>query len=165
MSEFQCWIACFWSGLFSIVALSAAGTDRGARVEIFGYGKCVELVGEVGDELADLVIDSVGTASVHFGVGYGTSAEIFSDVQRRYRKAVSGMYMLVSFAEPRIIEFWDSGELGIVEIVVGLSGDQYASGFFSIDDRGRVLGHGKVNGEHAVEILKRVEEIFNGKER
>ena len=48
------------------------------------------------------------------------------------------------------------GEITVVEIVVVLNRDDYASNVFTVDDAGRVIGHSKYAGELSLQIFNTV---------
>jgi hypothetical protein len=73
-------------------------------------------------------------------LGYGVA-----ETQDTYRKAVSGKYLLVSFKETRPIKTL-GGEVSVKELVVGLNSRDVASSLHTIDEQGRIVGHGKYSG-------------------
>jgi hypothetical protein len=79
-------------------------------------------------------------------------------IQREYRKTVAGRFLLITFPTPQKIRT-TGGEITVTEIIVGLNRDDYASGLFTIDASGAIVGHAKYDGGACIEILKTVKEF------
>jgi hypothetical protein len=82
-------------------------------------------------------------------------------IQQRYRKAISGHYMLISFDSEQ--DFMTvGGNVKVFEIVIGLNSPDYADSLFTIDPNGRVIEHAKFNGAKSMELLKALQEATAG---
>ncbi|HEY0683610.1 MAG TPA: hypothetical protein VGD45_14855 [Steroidobacter sp.] len=75
-----------------------------------------------------------------------------------YGAAVSGRHLLVTFADPTIIET-TGGKVVVKEIIIGLNTAQYASSLHTIDDKGRVVAHAKYSGTLCVELVDMVKAL------
>lgn len=76
-------------------------------------------------------------------------------VHQRYRDAIGGQYLVVSFPEPRQFQLI-RGQVTAIEVVVGLNQPEYADAFFTIDPDGRIVEHSKFSGKVATELLELV---------
>lgn len=81
-----------------------------------------------------------------------------SQLHDDYRQSVAGKYLLISFPASQKIKSV-GGELSVREIVIGLNRSDYASSLFTIDDEGRIVGHGKYSGGLCIELLQVVKKI------
>lgn len=75
-----------------------------------------------------------------------------------YRQAVSGNYLLITFALPQQVKTV-GGVISVRELLIGLNGEQYASSLHTIDDEQRIVGHAKYSGELCVDLLNLVKKL------
>lgn len=76
-------------------------------------------------------------------------------LHKRYRTAVAGHYLAVTFEKPhkfRLVR----GEGTAIEIIIGLNHDTYADSLFTVDSDSRVVEHWKYSGVKAIELLDAV---------
>ena len=81
-----------------------------------------------------------------------------SKLHQDYRETVAGKYLLISFPAPQKMKTV-GGEISVREILIGLNRSDYASSLFTIDDEGRIVGHGKYSGGLCIELLQVVKKI------
>lgn len=81
-----------------------------------------------------------------------------TDILEGYRKTVSRDYVLISFAETRRIKTV-GGDLVVKEVLIGLSGLDYASPLYTIDEELRIVGHTKYSGIQCIELLKWIKDL------
>jgi hypothetical protein len=74
-------------------------------------------------------------------------------IQQRYRKAISGHYIVISFDQEQNF-MTVGGNVEVFEIVIGLNSPEYADSLFTIDPNGRVVEHAKFSGAKCMELLK-----------
>ena len=74
-----------------------------------------------------------------------------AQIQARYRKSLSGRYLVVTFDLPRNFKTI-GGELTVEEIVIGLNHDDNVDSLFTIDIEGRVVEHAKYSVEKGIQL-------------
>ncbi len=85
-------------------------------------------------------------------------------VQAKYRKAVSGRYLIITFPQSRKFKTL-GGEITALEIVVGLNRVDYADSLFTIDAEGRVVEHAKYSGTKGIELFNAIKQAINDMEQ
>lgn len=80
-----------------------------------------------------------------------------AQIQSRYRKALSGSYLVVTFKLPRKFKT-TGGEIMAGELVIGLGRNVGADALFTIDIEGRVVEHTKYRDKAAAELLDAVKD-------
>ena len=68
---------------------------------------------------------------------------------------VAGDCLVITYDHP-IKVHTVGGDVSAFEIVIGLNRPDYADDLFTIDDLGRVVGHGKYSGGIGIELRKAV---------
>ena len=129
-----------------------------AAVELHLPGKPSALPEPAQQELYQQAVQLVETSNFHSDPGDQYHLFKLPKVQSDYRQEVAGRFLLIVFPTPQQIKTI-GGEITVSEIIVGLNRDDYASGLFTIDDSGRVIGHGKYDGGHCIQMLKAVKQF------
>ena len=78
-------------------------------------------------------------------------------IQERYRKTISGHYMVLSFNSEQNFKTI-GGDVRLFEIIIGLNASEYADALFTIDPEGRVIEHAKYSGTKSIQLLKAVKQ-------
>ncbi len=81
-----------------------------------------------------------------------------AEILEGYRATVAGRYCVITFKAPQRIKTI-GGEIGVREIVVGLTGTDYPSSLYTIDEELRIVGHAKYSGSLCVELVQLVKQV------
>ncbi len=84
----------------------------------------------------------------------------FSRVQRDYRQAVAGSFLVVTFSPPQRVQTV-GGDVTAAEIVIGLNRNDYAYGLFTIDSSAAIVSHAKYAGDLCIQILENIKRLTN----
>lgn len=125
------------------------------------YGKDIALSDHDAQRLREVAMEMLESAN--FNSNGGRGSEIWggvAGVQKDYRKAVAGNYLLVSFKKAQQVKTL-GGRMTVVEVLVGFT-DQGWPSLFSIDDSNRITAYTKYGGADAIECVKVVKRIANG---
>ena len=76
-------------------------------------------------------------------------------IEDEYRQAMSGKYLAVTYRRPQKVATM-GGEVSVRQIAIGLNRADYASSLHTVDDEGRIVGHGKYSGGLCIELLELV---------
>jgi hypothetical protein len=79
-------------------------------------------------------------------------------LREQYRQSIEGSYLRIIFSTPQKLKTV-GGELMTREIMIGLSGTNFASPVFTLDERGALVGHAKYDGGMCVRMLDLVKAI------
>ncbi|HTO11859.1 MAG TPA: hypothetical protein VMQ51_09825 [Candidatus Binatia bacterium] len=136
--------------LLALVTPAVAGAADGVTVR-----RCTgsPLTGPAADELRKLAVEFVQSSNFNTATHARILNQSVSATQDQYRRAVAGDCLIVTYDRPVRLRTV-GGEVSLVEIVVGLGRADYADGLFTIDESGRVIGHGKYSGSIATELRK-----------
>lgn len=156
--------------LFRLVLVSVALLGSSARAAESGANQFWSLVlryphvtalGAADTErLKDKAVEILSSSNFNSAASLQEQDESTTNLQ--YADAVSGSHMLVTFVSPETIETV-GGKIVVKEIVIGLNGPHYANSLHTIDDKGRVVGHGKFSGVSCVELLEMVKALPNNR--
>ena len=119
------------------------------------YGKDVVLSKDAAGLLYAKAMDFLVSSNFNSSIPKWKEQWGIAKIQDGYRNTIRGNYLLVSFKDPQKIKTV-GGEITVLEIVVGLNGQQYADALFTIDDEGRIISHAKYSGVLGVEFLNLV---------
>ena len=122
-------------------------------VELHLQDKQASLTEPAQQQLHQQALQLLETSNFHSGPGDKYHFFTLLDVESEYRKTVMGKFLVITFPTPQKITTV-GGEITVLEIIVGLNGNDYASSLFTIDDSGRVIEHSKYSGTLSIEILK-----------
>ncbi|MEI2727095.1 MAG: hypothetical protein V9H26_27455 [Verrucomicrobiota bacterium] len=156
----------FIMSLIVLMALSvAAGTNQLAKSDLeysveLHYKKEIILSPQAVRVLDSNAVQLVETSNFNSRNAPGNSWAGFgvSGTHDAYSKVVSGSYLLIAFSETRKIKTL-GGELSVKEIIIGLNRSDIASSLHTIDDQGRVIGHGKYAGPLCSMLMDEVKKV------
>ena len=77
-------------------------------------------------------------------------------IQARYRQVVAGACLIITYDHPVTVRTV-GGNVSVFEIVIGLGRPDYADALFTIDEQGRVVGHGKYSGGIGIKLRRAVD--------
>ena len=129
------------------------------------YGKDVSLTLEAIQSLSSNAVQLVESSNFNSVSPPANSWQDYgvTKTQNAYRQTISGRHLLVSFRETRTIKTV-GGALKVKEIVIGLSRDDFASPLHTIDDEGRIIGHGKYSGPLCVQFMGQVKKLTDSQD-
>lgn len=79
-------------------------------------------------------------------------------ILEEHRQVMTGRNLVVTFRQPQKVATM-GGEVSVRQIVIGLDRPDYANSLHTIDEEGRVVGHGKYSGQLCIEFLKLVKTV------
>ena len=119
-----------------------------------------KLTGKTHESIYAHTIDMLQTSIFNSAVHARPFQGGIPGVQARYRKTVSGRYLVITFKTPRKFRTL-GGKLSAFEVVVGLNRSDYADSLFTIDVEGRIIEHSKYSGGKGIELLKTIKKAIN----
>lgn len=125
------------------------------------YGKDVPLSKDAAQMLYSKAMDFLFSSNFNSSIPRWREQWGIAKIQDDYRRTIRGNYLLVTFKDPQKIKTV-GGEITVLEIVVGLNGQQYADALFTIDDEGRIISHAKYSGPLGIEFLNLVKKVAAG---
>ena len=135
---------------------AAVGTST---LEVHDKGVLRVLDEKAETEIRSLALRLLGTSNFNSERHRDIMKATPQGTHARYRRAVAGRYVLVSFEKARRIKTV-GGEVEVVEVVIGLNRPEFAESLFTIDGEGRVVAHGKHSGVVAVGLAGKVKEML-----
>jgi len=126
--------------------------------EVYFSGIKQELSESDQNKLLEQALELLKTSNFHSGKGDKNNLFTLHGVQNDYRTTVSGRFLVCRFQPGRKVTTM-GGDIFVSEIVIGLNRDDYASGLFTVDEDGSVVGHAKYSGELCIKILHAIPNI------
>src|SRR3989442_4711293 len=114
----------------------------------------------VEDDLRRLAAELVRSSNFNTTAHRAILNQSIPAIQNRYRQVVAGDCLIITYDRP-VTMHTVGGEVSVFEIVIGLGRPDYADALFTIDNDGRVVGHGEYSGGIGIELRKAVSAAFS----
>jgi hypothetical protein len=137
-----------------VLGVSARGAPASATstVTLHHHGQ-VNVAGASADTLRNLALKFLESSNFNTVAHTRILGQSVPAVQERYRRAVAGDCLVITYDHP-IKVHTVGGDVSAFEIVIGLNRPEYADDLFTIDELGRVVGHGKYSGGIGIELRR-----------
>jgi hypothetical protein len=145
--------------LLSHIPRTSLANDAAPSVVLHWKEKQIALSEATCQQLSRQAVRLVESSNFHSGPGDQYHLFKLSRVQSNYRREVAGRYLVVSYAKPQKLKSL-GGEITVTEVVVALNRDDFASGLYTIDEDGRIIGHDKYAGELCIQIFDTVKQLI-----
>ncbi len=144
----------FALALALVPGVPARGAPAGAASTVsFHHHGLVNDAGASADTLRKLALKFLGSSNFNTVAHARILNESVPAVQERYRRVVAGDCLVITYDHPIKVRTV-GGDVSAFEIVIGLNRPDYADDLFTIDDLGRVVGHGKYSGVIGIELRR-----------
>lgn len=143
-----------WSitaALILVAGTILTGPAFAAQVHL-SMGKEISLATEVRERVEATALELLRSSNFNSVAHADILKKTIPGVQRAYRAAVTGNWLLITFDSPQSAKTI-GGVVEWQEIVIGL-GKEYANSLFTIDPVGRVVQHEKYDGRTAIDLLE-----------
>jgi len=129
---------------------AVAGENDGVTVRRCRGGQPTPSAAE---ELRKLAVELVQSSNFNTAAHPRILNQGVAAIHDQYRRVVAGDCVIVTFDRAMRLRTV-GGDVSVVEIVIGLGRSDQADALFTIDESGRVVGHGKYSGPVAIELRK-----------
>jgi hypothetical protein len=145
------WVALVLVMLLGVTACPASGEDAGT-VTLRQDGRA-RLTSAEEDTLRNLAMEFLKSSNFNTVAHRDILKQSVPAIQARYRQVVAGACLIVTYDHPVTVRTV-GGNVSVFEIVIGLGRLDYADALFTIDEQGRVVGHGKYSGSVGIKLRR-----------